>query len=104
MPGLEDRAHPLCDDVVRHLVEWIPGFFGSQGLAAITAFRKSVDSFITEVTEAVFVMDQAGGRFGPVQRPINGEGGEIELSVLGSGVMWWDAPCESGVWSIVAAI
>lgn len=53
-------------------------YFGTQGLAAITGFRKSVDSFITVVTESVFVPDQAGGRFGPVQRPINGEGGTIE--------------------------
>jgi TonB-dependent receptor len=30
------------------------------------------------VTESVFVLDQAGGRFGPVQRPVNGEGGTIE--------------------------
>jgi iron complex outermembrane receptor protein len=53
-------------------------YFGAQGLAAVTAFRKNVDSFITEVTESVFVEDQAGGRFGPVRRPINGEGGKIE--------------------------
>ncbi|HEY0684165.1 MAG TPA: TonB-dependent receptor [Steroidobacter sp.] len=53
-------------------------YFGSQGLAAVTAFRKSVDSFITVITESVFVPDQAGGRFGPVTRPINGEGGTIE--------------------------
>ncbi|MBM0103712.1 TonB-dependent receptor [Steroidobacter sp. S1-65] len=53
-------------------------YFGRQGLAAVTAFRKSVDSFITVVTESVFVPDQAGGRFGPVQRPINGAGGTIE--------------------------
>src|SRR5688572_25959983 len=53
-------------------------YFGTQGLAAVTGFRKSVDSFITVVTESVFVPDQAGGRFGPVQRPINGEGGTIE--------------------------
>lgn len=52
-------------------------YFGTQGLAAITGFRKEVDSFITVVTESVFVPDQAGGRFGPVQRPINGEGGSI---------------------------
>jgi len=36
-----------------------------------------VDSFITVVTESVFVNDQAGGRFGPVQRPVNGDGGSI---------------------------
>ena len=53
-------------------------YFGAQGLVAFTAFRKSVDSFITNVTESVFVMDQAGGRFGPVERPINGDGGTIE--------------------------
>ncbi|MBL8270158.1 TonB-dependent receptor [Steroidobacter sp.] len=53
-------------------------YFGSQGLVAATAFRKSVDSFITVVTESVFVNDQAGGRFGPVERPINGDGGTID--------------------------
>ena len=52
-------------------------YFGSQGLASITGFRKEVDSFITVVTESVFVNDQAGGRFGPVQRPVNGDGGSI---------------------------
>jgi iron complex outermembrane receptor protein len=59
-------------------------YFGTQGLVALTAFRKSVDSFITEVTESVFVPDQAGGRFGPVTRPINGEGGTIEGIELGA--------------------
>jgi iron complex outermembrane receptor protein len=59
-------------------------YFGTQGLVAVTAFRKSVDSFITEITEAVFVPDQAGGRFGPVTRPINGEGGTIEGIELGA--------------------
>lgn len=65
-------------------------YFGSQGLAAITGFRKSVDSFITVVTESVFVPDQAGGRFGPVQRPINGEGGKIEgFEVAGQYAFAW---------------
>lgn len=59
-------------------------YFGTQGLVAVTAFRKSVDSFITEITESVFVPDQAGGRFGPVTRPINGEGGTIEGIELGA--------------------
>ena len=36
------------------------------------------DSFITVVTQSIFVMDQAGGRPGPVQIPINGEGGDIK--------------------------
>jgi len=30
------------------------------------------------VTQSIFVMDQAGGREGPVQVPINGEGGTIK--------------------------
>jgi iron complex outermembrane receptor protein len=65
-------------------------YFGAQGLAAVTAFRKNVDSFITEVTESVFVMDQAGGRFGPVRRPINGEGGKIEgFEVAGQYAFGW---------------
>jgi iron complex outermembrane receptor protein len=65
-------------------------YFGTQGLAAITGFRKSVDSFITVVTESVFVQDQAGGRFGPVQRPINGEGGTIEgVEVSGQYAFAW---------------
>ncbi|HMN44059.1 MAG TPA: TonB-dependent receptor [Povalibacter sp.] len=53
-------------------------YFGSQGLVAVTPFWKEVDSFITTVTQSVFVMDQAGGREGPVQVPINGEGGSIK--------------------------
>ena len=53
-------------------------YFGSQGLVAVTPFWKEVDSFITTVTQSIFVMDQAGGREGPVQVPINGEGGNIK--------------------------
>jgi TonB-dependent receptor len=65
-------------------------YFGTQGLAAVTGFRKKVDSFITVVTESVFVPDQAGGRFGPVQRPINGEGGTIEgFEVSGQYAFAW---------------
>jgi iron complex outermembrane receptor protein len=59
-------------------------YFGTQGLLSATGFWKEVDSFITEVTESVFVNDQAGGRFGPVQRPINGEGGSIKGIELGA--------------------
>lgn len=55
--------------------EW---YFGGQGLVAVTPFWKEVDSFITVETQSIFVMDQAGGREGPVQVPINGEGGNIK--------------------------
>jgi iron complex outermembrane recepter protein len=61
--------------------EW---YFGTQGLVSFTGFYKQVDSFPTQVTESVFVMDQAGGRFGPVTRPINGEGGEIKGFEVGA--------------------
>jgi TonB-dependent receptor len=65
-------------------------YFGSQGLAAVTAFRKKVDSFITVVTESVFVNDQAGGRNGPVERPVNGAGGTIEgFEVAGQYAFAW---------------
>lgn len=53
-------------------------YFGAQGLAAVTPFYKKVDSFITVETQSLFVMDEAGGREGPVQVPINGEGGNIK--------------------------
>jgi iron complex outermembrane receptor protein len=53
-------------------------YFGSQGLLAVTPFYKKVDSFITVVTQSICVMDQAGGRPGPVQIPINGKGGSIK--------------------------
>jgi iron complex outermembrane receptor protein len=59
-------------------------YFGSQGLVSVTGFWKEVDSFPTIVTESVFVNDQAGGRFGPVQRPINGEGGSIKGIEIGA--------------------
>jgi iron complex outermembrane receptor protein len=53
-------------------------YFGAQGLLAVTPFYKKVDSFISVVTQSIFVMDQAGGRPGPVQIPINGKGGNIK--------------------------
>jgi TonB-dependent receptor len=53
-------------------------YFGTQGLLAVTPFYKKVDSFITVVTQSIFVMDQAGGRPGPVSIPINGKGGDIK--------------------------
>jgi len=53
-------------------------YFGSQGLVALTPFWKKVDSFVTVETQSIFVMDEAGGRAGPVQVPINGDGGEIK--------------------------
>jgi iron complex outermembrane recepter protein len=53
-------------------------YFGTQGLVAVTPFWKEVDSFITEETQSIFVVDQAGGREGPVRVPVNGEGGDIK--------------------------
>lgn len=53
-------------------------YFGRQGLVAVTPFWKKVDSFVTVETQSIFVMDEAGGREGPVQVPINGEGGKIK--------------------------
>jgi iron complex outermembrane receptor protein len=53
-------------------------YFGAQGLVAVTPFWKEVDSFITVETQSIFVVDEAGGREGPVQVPINGEGGNIK--------------------------
>ena len=52
-------------------------YFGRQGLVSVGGFWKEVDSFITSNTAPEFVLDQAGGRLGPVTRPINGEGGRI---------------------------
>lgn len=54
-------------------------YFGSQGLLAVTAFWKEVDSFIASETTPEFVADQTvdGGTIGSVTRPINGEGGRI---------------------------
>jgi TonB-dependent receptor len=52
-------------------------YFGRQGLVSVTGFWKEVDSFITLETQPEFVMDQAGGREGPVTRPVNGGGGYI---------------------------
>lgn len=53
-------------------------YFGTQGLVAVTPFWKEVDSFITEEVQSIFVVDQAGGREGPVRVPVNGEGGQIK--------------------------
>jgi iron complex outermembrane recepter protein len=52
-------------------------YFGEQGLLSATLFYKEIDSFITRETQSRFVMDQAGGRFGPVLTSVNGEGGSI---------------------------
>jgi iron complex outermembrane recepter protein len=52
-------------------------YFGNQGLLSATLFWKEIDSFITRETQSRFVMDQAGGRFGPVLTSVNGEGGSI---------------------------
>jgi iron complex outermembrane receptor protein len=52
-------------------------YFSSQGLVGVTFFWKEVDSFVTSETKPEFVMDQSGGRFGPVERPVNGTGGYI---------------------------
>lgn len=61
----------------------IEHYFGDDGLAFLTFFRKDVDSFILNETRTEFVNDQAGGRVGPVTRPINGEGGEISGVEIG---------------------
>lgn len=53
-------------------------YFGRQGLVSAVGFWKEVDSFITTETSPEFVMDQAGGRDVPIQRPVNGEGGRIK--------------------------
>ncbi|MFS2316718.1 TonB-dependent receptor [Maricaulis sp. D1M11] len=58
-------------------------YFAESGLAFVTFFRKDVDSFILNETRPEFVNDQAGGREGPVTRPVNGEGGEIMGLELG---------------------
>lgn len=52
-------------------------YLGDEGLVSITGFWKEVDSFIVTNTVSTFVNDQAGGRFGPVTVPDNGEGGRI---------------------------
>jgi iron complex outermembrane receptor protein len=65
-------------------------YFGPQGLVAVTPFWKEVDSFITVVTQSTFVMDQGGGREGPVQIPINGEGGNIKgIELAGQYAFAW---------------
>ncbi|MFV3073194.1 TonB-dependent receptor [Niveispirillum fermenti] len=53
-------------------------YFGTQGLVSAVGFWKEVDSFIGTETKPEFVMDQAGGRNVPIQRPINGDGGRIK--------------------------
>ena len=58
-------------------------YFGTQGLVSATFFWKEVDSFVTSETRPEFVMDEAGGRFGPVTRPVNGTGGYIRGLELG---------------------
>ena len=54
-------------------------YFGSQGLFAVTAYWKEVDSFITSETTPELVADQTidGSSIGSVTRPVNGEGGRI---------------------------
>jgi TonB-dependent receptor len=52
-------------------------YFGSQGLLSAAVFWKEIDSFITIETQSRFVMDQSGGRVGPVLTAINGDGGTI---------------------------
>ncbi|MEQ8936710.1 MAG: TonB-dependent receptor [Amphiplicatus sp.] len=54
-------------------------YFGSQGLFALTAYWKEVDSFITSETTPELVADQTvdGSSIGSVTRPVNGEGGRI---------------------------
>ncbi len=59
-------------------------YFGSQGLVSAVGFWKEVDSFIATETKPEFVMDQAGGRNTPIQRPVNGEGGRIKGFELGA--------------------
>lgn len=58
-------------------------YFGRQGLISATLFWKEVDSFNTVETSPRFVMDQAGGRPGPVTRTVNGESGFIRGFELG---------------------
>jgi iron complex outermembrane recepter protein len=59
-------------------------YFGRQGLLSATAFYKKVDSFNTVEVAPVFVNDQAGGRFGPVTRTVNGDSGSIRGFELGA--------------------
>jgi iron complex outermembrane recepter protein len=55
--------------------EW---YFGRQGFVSAAVFWKEIDSFVTVDTRPEFVNDQAGGRFVPIQRSINGDGGNIK--------------------------
>jgi len=65
-------------------------YFGGQGLVAVTPFWKEVDSFITIETQSIFVMDEAGGRKGPVAVPVNGEGGNIKgIELSGQYAFGW---------------
>lgn len=59
-------------------------YFGTQGLISAVGFWKEVDSFIATETSPEFVLDQAGGRNVPIQRPVNGEGGRIRGFELGA--------------------
>lgn len=58
-------------------------YFGEQGLLTAAVFWKEIDSFITIESQSRFVMDQGGGRFGPVLTAINGEGGRIRGFEIG---------------------
>jgi TonB-dependent receptor len=63
-------------------------YFGSQGLVAVTPFYKEVESFTVIVTQSIFVMDQTGGREGPVTVPVNGEDGNIKGIELTAQYAW----------------
>jgi TonB-dependent receptor len=58
-------------------------YIGEEGLISAAVFWKEIDSFITIETQSRFVMDQGGGRFGPVLTAINGEGGRIRGFEIG---------------------
>ncbi len=59
-------------------------YMGRQGLFTVGAFWKEIDSFVASDTTPVFVNDQAGGRFGPVTRPVNGTGGRVRGIEVGA--------------------
>ena len=63
-------------------------YFGGQGLVAVTPFYKEVESFTVVVTQSIFVMDQTGGREGPVQVPVNGDNGNIKGIELTAQYAW----------------
>ena len=85
-PNLESSGSPTAAPATRTSIRIAPTqfdlsyeyYFGGQGLIAVTPFWKEVDSFITVETQSIFVVDEAGGREGPVQVPVNGEGGDIK--------------------------